>query len=84
MPFYLSDQERKICMKGRLSTCEANPIDPTLKSAEASENLFKWNCKILLRMENEGVVMAVWTAEVAIRKEEHRADFSRPIHKGSF
>ena len=71
-------------MKGRLSTGEANPIDPTLKSAEASKNVFKWNCKILLRMENEGVIMAVWTAEVAIRKKENRAEFPWPLDKGGF
>jgi hypothetical protein len=82
MSFYLSDQERKICMKGRLSPCETNPIDPTLKRVEASKNLFKWNRKILLRMKNERVVMAVRTAEVAVRKEENRAKFSWPIHKG--
>jgi hypothetical protein len=69
-------------MKGRLSSCEANPVDPILKRAKANENLFKWNRKILLRMKNEGVVMAVWTPKVAIRKEENRANFSCPIHKG--
>jgi hypothetical protein len=33
-------------------------------------------------MKNERVVMAVRTAEVAVRKEENRAKFSWPIHKG--
>jgi hypothetical protein len=69
-------------MKGRLSPCEADPIDPTLKRAKASKSLFKWNRKILLRMKDKKVVMAVWTPKVAIRKEENRANFSWPIHKG--
>jgi len=82
MSFYLSAQERKICMKGRLSTCDTNPIDPTLKRVEATQNVFKRDRTILFRMKNERVVMAVRTAEIAIRKEEHRADFPWPIHKG--
>jgi len=71
-------------MKGRLSTCETNPIDPTLKTAEASENLLKWNRKVLLRMKSKRVIMAVRAAEVAIRKKKDRRDFPRPIHKRSF
>ena len=71
-------------MESGLSPCEANPIDPTLKRVEANENLFKWNRKILIRMKNERVVVAIWTAEVAVRKEEDRADFPWPIHKGGF
>jgi hypothetical protein len=74
MSSYLSDQERKICMKGRLSTCDTNPIDPTLKRVEVTQNFFERDRTILFRMENEGVIMAVWTAEIAIRKEENRAD----------
>jgi hypothetical protein len=33
-------------------------------------------------MENEGMVVAVWTAEITVGEEEHRAEFSRPIQKG--
>jgi hypothetical protein len=84
MSFYFFDQERKIPMKSRLSPCEANPVDPTLKRAKASKNLFKWNRKILLWMKNERVVMAVWTPKVAIRKEENRTNFPWPIYKGGF
>jgi hypothetical protein len=28
MSFYLSNEWRKVGMEGRLSPCEANPIDP--------------------------------------------------------
>jgi hypothetical protein len=69
-------------MKSRLSARDANSIDPTLKRVEVTQNVFKRDRTILFRMENEGVVMAVRTAEIAIRKEKHRADFPWPIHKG--
>jgi len=35
-------------------------------------------------MKDEGVVMAVRTAKVAMRKEEHGAEFPWPINKGGF
>jgi len=69
-------------MKGGLSACDANPVDPTLKRVEVTQNLFKRDRAIFFRMKNERVVMAVRTTEIAIRKEEHRADFPWPIHKG--
>jgi hypothetical protein len=69
-------------MKGGFSTCDTNPIDPTLKRVEATQNVFKRNRTILFRMKNERVVMAVRAAEIAIRKEEYRTDFSWPIHEG--
>jgi hypothetical protein len=30
MPLYFLSQNREVDMEGRLSACEANPIDPTL------------------------------------------------------
>ena len=82
MSFYLPHQERKICMKGRLSARDTNSVDPTLKRVEVTQNVFQRDRTVLFRMKNEGVIMAVRAAEIAIRKEEHRADFSWPIHKG--
>jgi hypothetical protein len=35
-------------------------------------------------MKDEGMVMTVWTAEVAAGEEENRTDFPRPVYKGSF
>ena len=58
-------------MKGRLSTCEANPIDPIPQRMEASENIFQWNGSILLGMENKGVVVAIRTAEITVGKKKH-------------
>jgi hypothetical protein len=84
MSFYLPHQGRKICVKGRLSARNANSIDPALKRVEVTQNLFKRDRTILFRMKNERMVMAVRAAEIAIRKEEHRAYFSWPIHKGGF
>jgi hypothetical protein len=69
-------------MEGRLSARDANPIDPALKRVEVTQNLFKRDRTKLFRMKNEGVVMAVRAAEIAMRKEEHRADFPWPIHEG--
>ena len=83
MVSYLSDQGRKICMKGRFSACETDAIEPPFKTSEASENLLEWNCKVVLGMKGKGVIMAVRAAEVAIGEEKDRTDFPRPIHKGS-
>jgi hypothetical protein len=38
---------------------------------EAIEDIFKWNRRISLRVENERVVMAIGTAKVATGKEDH-------------
>jgi len=70
-------------MKSGLPPCETNPIDPVPERMEASENIFQWNGSILLRMENKGMVVAVWTAEITAGKKNHGAEFSRPIQKGS-
>jgi hypothetical protein len=48
---------------------------------EASEYDFQWNGSILLRMENEWVVVAVWTAEIAPGEKKDGAEFSWPIQK---
>jgi hypothetical protein len=58
-------------VQGRLSTCDANPVNPISKGAEAIEDIFKWNRRISLRVENERVVMAIGTAKVAMGKEDH-------------
>jgi hypothetical protein len=71
-------------MQGGLSTRKANPINPILKRVKATQNVFQWDGRITLRMENEGVVMAVRTAEVTIGEEKYRAELFWPIHKGGF
>jgi len=50
---------------------------------EAKENDLQWNGSILLRMEDEGMVVAVWTAEIAAGKKNDGAKFSWPIQEGS-
>jgi hypothetical protein len=50
---------------------------------EPRKDLVKWDRKILLRMENEKVIMAVWTPKVAIRQKEDRTNPPRPIHERS-
>jgi hypothetical protein len=50
---------------------------------EARENNLQWNGSILLRMENEGMVVAVWTAEIAAGEKNDGAEFSWPIQEGS-
>jgi hypothetical protein len=81
---YLSGQEWKISMEGRFSACEADPINPILKRKEVSQNVIEWNRRISLWLKDERVVMAVRTAEIAVREEEDRTDFPWPIHKGGF
>ncbi len=71
-------------MQSRLSAGEANPIYPTLKGAETLENFFQGYRSKLSGMKDEGMVMTVWTAEVAAGEEENRTDFPRPVYKGSF
>jgi hypothetical protein len=71
-------------MEGRFSTCEADSIHPVSERKEMSQNVIEWNGRISLRLKNERVVMAIRTSEIAVGKEENRADFPWPIHKGSF
>ena len=84
MPFYFPDQERKVRMERWLSTREANPVDPIPQRMEASENIFQRNGSILLGMEDQSVVVAIRAAEITTGKENHRADFARPIREGRF
>jgi hypothetical protein len=69
-------------VQGRLSTREANPINPISIRTKATQNLFHWNRRILVRLKNERVVVAVRTTEVAVGKKKHRADLPWPIQKG--
>jgi len=71
-------------MQGGLSTRKTNPINPIPEGEEAGQNVIKWNRRIPLWVKNEGMVMAVRTAEIAVGEEENRADFPWPIHEGSF
>jgi hypothetical protein len=50
---------------------------------KTGENIFQRNGSILLRMEDQGMVVAIRTAEVTIGKEKHRAEFCRPIQQRS-
>jgi hypothetical protein len=68
-------------MKGGLSACKADAIYPILERSEAILNIGERNRSILFGMKNEGVVMAVGTAKVAVRQKEHGADLSWPIHE---
>jgi hypothetical protein len=69
-------------MESRLSTREANPVDPIPQRMETGENIFEWKGSILLGMENKGVVVAIRTAEITTRKKNHRAEFSPPVQEG--
>jgi hypothetical protein len=69
--FYLSNQRREIGVESRFSTRETNPINPILEGMEAIENLFYRDRRILLWMENEGMVVAVRTSKITMRKEKH-------------
>ncbi len=71
-------------MQSRLSAGEANPIDPTLKGMKTLEDFFWGYRSKLPGMKDEGMVMTVWTTEVAAGEEEDRTDFPRPVQKGSF
>jgi len=58
-------------MQGWLSAGEANPIDPTLKGVETLEDFFQGYRSKLPGMKDQGMVMTVWTAEVAAGEEEN-------------
>jgi hypothetical protein len=70
-------------MESGFSPRETDPIDPIPQGMETGENIFQVNGDILLRMENKGMIVAVRAAEITVGKEEYRAEFSRPIQKGS-
>jgi hypothetical protein len=69
-------------MEGWLSTRQANPINPIFIRTKVTQNVFKGNRSILVRVKNERVVMAVGATEVAMGKKKHRTDLSWPIRKG--
>jgi hypothetical protein len=35
------------------------------------ENIFQWNSRVLLRMENEGMIVAIRTPEITGGEEKH-------------
>jgi len=74
MFFDLPDQEGEFRMEGGFSACQADPIDPSLERFKAIENVSERDRFELLWMKDERMVMAVGTAEVAVGKEENRAD----------
>jgi hypothetical protein len=82
MSSYLSDKDWKIRMKSRLPPCNTNPIDPAFERVKATQNVFQRDRMKLFRMKNERVVMAIGTAEIAVRKKEDRTDLPTPIYKG--
>jgi hypothetical protein len=46
---------------------------------EALKDIPEGNRRVLIGMKDQGVVMTVRTAKVAVRQEEHGADFSGPV-----
>jgi hypothetical protein len=81
MSFYLSNQRGKVSMEGWLSTCEANSVDPISQRMKTTENIFQWNGGILPRMENKGMIVAIRTAKITVRKKKHGTEFFWPIQK---
>jgi hypothetical protein len=69
-------------MKSRLSACDTNPIDPAFERVKAIQNVVQRNRMKVFRMKNKRVVMAIGTAEIAVRKKEDRTDLPTPIYKG--
>jgi hypothetical protein len=68
-------------MNSRFSPCDTNPIDPAFERVEATQNVFQRDRMKLFRMKNERVVMAIGTAEIAVRKKEDRTNLPAPIYK---
>jgi hypothetical protein len=71
VPLYFPDQEGKIGMESRLSAREADPVDPIPQRMKTGENIFRWKGGILLGMDDQGVVVAIRTAEITTGKENH-------------
>jgi hypothetical protein len=51
---------------------------------KASKNIFEWKGRILLRMKNKGMIMAIGTPEITGGEEKYGANSPRPIRKGNF
>jgi hypothetical protein len=71
-------------MEGRLSPCQANAIDPITERDDTVQDALDGKGNVLLGGKNEGMVVAVKAAEVAVRKKEDGADFPRPVDKRGF
>jgi hypothetical protein len=79
----LGNKERKIGVKGRFASRQADPIDPLLQGMEPFQDMPQWNRGNMLRMKKEGSIMTVRATEVASREEENRANPSRPVDERS-
>jgi hypothetical protein len=71
VPFYLTDQEGKTGLQRGFTAGDADPVNPIPKRVKTMQNILHGNGKILFRMQNEGVVMAVRTAEIAVGEKDH-------------
>ena len=82
--FDLANQRGKISVKGRFSTRNTHPVDPTAKREKATQNLVERNGGILFRMDYETMIVAIGATEVTVGKEKDSAEFPRPIYERGF
>ena len=71
MPFYLADQEGKTGLQRGFTAGDADSVNPVPEGPQAIQDVFDGDGNILFWMENEGVVMAVRTAEIAVGEKDY-------------
>jgi hypothetical protein len=80
----LPDQEREIEVEGRLSSSDADPVNPASKGTETIQDVVDGDGVIALGMEDEGMVVTVGAAKITVGEKENGTDFPGPIDKRGF
>jgi hypothetical protein len=78
-PFDLPDERREVGMKRRLTSGQTHALNPIPKRNEPIQDVFERKGRKLLRAKNQGMVVAIAAAKVAVGQKEDGADFPRPI-----
>jgi len=68
-------------MEGWLTSGHTDTIHPSFEPAKALQSILERDGAVLFRMEDQRMIMAIGTPEIAGGEKEHRTDLPRPIDK---
>ena len=68
-------------MEGRLTSGHTDAIHPSFERVKALQSILERDGAVLFRMEDQRMIMAIGTPEIAGGEKEHRTDLPRPIDK---
>jgi hypothetical protein len=68
-------------MEGRLSAGHTDAVHPSFKRTKTVQGVLHRNGTVLFRLEDQRMIVAIRTAEIAVGEKEYRADLPRPIDK---